>query len=151
MHAPLYFDDIAIGDSWESPARTVTEADVVNFAGITGDYNPLHVDHEFVKHTPFGRPIAHGLLGLSFSAGLGSHCPWVRTAAFVRICEWKFLKPIHIGDTIRVRTEVISKEVKGRGRRGSVMWKRQLVNQSGDVVQEGITETLVEVHRANDR
>src|SRR5262245_26724200 len=144
-HEPLYYNDVVVGETWESPARTVTEADIVNFAGMTGDYNPLHVDHEFVKNTPFGRPIAHGLLGLSWVAGLGSFSPCMRTAAFVRICDWRFLKPIFVGDTVHVRTEILAKEIRGRGRRGLVTWKRQLVNQRGVVVQEGTTETLVEV------
>lgn len=144
-HAPLYFNDVEVGDCWESLARTVTEADIVNFAGMTGDYNPLHVDHEFAKSTPFGRPIAHGLLGLAWVAGLGSFSPCMRTAAFVKISDWRFLKPILVGDTMRVRTEVASKEVRGRGRRGMIVWKRQLVNQDGVVVQEGVTETLVEI------
>lgn len=141
---PLYFDEVEVGDVWESPARTVTETDVVSFAGLTGDYNPLHVDHEFAKSTPFGRPIAHGLLGLSLMAGLARLSPWMRTAAFLRIVEWQFKKPIYFGDTIHIRTEVINKEVQGRGRRGAITWKRQVINQAGDVVQEGTTETLVE-------
>lgn len=143
----LYFNDIAVGDTWHSPARTITETDVVNFASLTGDFNPLHVDHEFARGTPFGKPIAHGLLGLSYSAGLGSHMPHMRTVAFVQIREWKFLKPICIGDTIHVRTEVLAKELRGRGRRGLVTWKRQIVNQHDDVVQEGISETLVAVRQ----
>jgi acyl dehydratase len=147
-HDALYFDDVQIGDAWESPARTVTETDIVNFAGMTGDYNPLHMDHEFAKNTLFGKPIAHGLLGLSLVAGLGSFSPWMRTAAFMRICDWKFLKPIFVGDTVRVRTEIVAKESRGRGRRGMITWKRQLVNQQGVVVQEGTTETLVEIRQA---
>lgn len=141
----LYFNDVEVGDTWDSSARTVTEADVVNFAGITGDYNPLHVDHEFARSTLFGKPIAHGLLGLSWAAGLGSLSPHMRTAAFVRISEWTFLKPIYIGDTVHIRTEILAKEVRGRGRRGLIRWKRQILNQSGAVVQEGVTETLVEI------
>ena len=148
-HEALYFNDIEVGDTWESPARTVTETDVVNFAALTGDYNPLHIDREFAKNTLFGRPIAHGLLGLSFVAGLGSFSPWMHTAAFVRIVDWKFLKPIYFGDTIHVRTEVLAKDVRGRGRRGLVTWKRQLVNHAGVVVQEGTTETLVEIRIAD--
>ena len=146
-HDALYFNDVAIGETWDSPARTVTETDIVNFAGMTGDYNPLHVDHEFAKTTLFGKPIAHGLLGLSFVAGLGSFSPWMKTAAFIRIVDWKFLKPIFIGDTVHVRTEIVAKEVRGRGRRGLITWKRQLVNQQGVVVQEGTTETLVEIRQ----
>jgi 3-hydroxybutyryl-CoA dehydratase len=147
---PLYYDDVSVGDTWDSAGRTVTEADIVNFASMTGDFNPLHVDHEFAKNTLFGRPIAHGLLGLSWMAGLGSYSPWMRTAAFVRIVEWKFLKPIFIGDTIRVHTEVMAKSTRGRGRRGLVTWKRQVMNQENVVVQEGLTETLVEIRAASD-
>jgi 3-hydroxybutyryl-CoA dehydratase len=142
---PLYFNEVEIGDSWDSPARTVTETDVVNFAALTGDYNPLHVDHEFAKTTLFGKPIAHGLLGISFSAGLTSHCPWMHTVAFVKLREWSFLKPIFFGDTVFVRTEVIAKDVRGRGKRGLITWKRQLINQREVVVQEGNFETLVEI------
>lgn len=77
MTEPLHFGDLAVGDHWTSFGRTVTETDVVNFAGMTGDYDPLHVDHEFARQTPFGKPIAHGLLGLSLVAGLASQCPSV--------------------------------------------------------------------------
>jgi acyl dehydratase len=104
--------------------------------------NPLHVDHEHARSTPFGKPIAHGLLGLSFVAGLGCYSPWMQTAAFVGITEWKFLKPLYVGDTVRVRTEVLSKSPKGR-RHGQIQWRRTLVNQAGEVVQEGTFETLV--------
>ena len=140
----LYFNDVEVGDTWESPARTVTETDIVSFACLTGDFNPLHVDHEFAKGTLLGKPIAHGLLGLSFVAGLGSHSPNMRTAAFVKIREWTFLKPIFIGDTLHVQTEVAELAPSGR-RRGRVVWRRRLLNQSGEAVQEGLAETLVMV------
>ena len=65
--AALYLQDLLPGDEWESLARTVTEADVVNFAGVSGDFNPLHVDHEAARATSFGRPIAHGLLGMAIA------------------------------------------------------------------------------------
>jgi len=146
IHEPqaLYFNDVKVGDVWFSPGRTITEADIVFFASLTGDFNPLHVDHEYARQTPFGRPIAHGLLGLSYMAGLGSHSPRMRTVAFVRIVEWEFLKPIFPGDTIRIRTEVLSIEPRSRGRRALVRWQRQLLNQRDEVVQAGILETLVE-------
>ncbi len=144
----LGFTDLVVGDEWESPARTVTEADVSHFAALTGDFNPLHVDHEAAKKTPFRRPIAHGLLGLSFAAGLTSYSPKVDTMAFLGILEWKFHKPIFFGDTIHVRTKIIALEPKANGRRGVVTWHRQIVNQSGDVVQEGMTQTLVRTKSA---
>src|SRR5262249_42132347 len=94
----LTFDDLAVGAGWESPARTVTEADVVGFAGISGDFNPLHMDHEAARQGPFGKPVAHGLLGLAIASGLASHSPRVETLAFLAILEWKFLHPIAFGE-----------------------------------------------------
>ena len=150
MTEPLYFENLTVGDSWRSLGRTVTEADVVNFAGMTGDYDPLHVDHEYARQTPFGKPIAHGLLGLSLVAGLSSHFPCVRTIAFLRIDSWEFLKPIYIGDTLHAETEVVAKKPNGR-RTGYVTWRRRLVNQAGDVVQHGVFETLVSLAEVHHR
>ncbi|HXG12665.1 MAG TPA: MaoC/PaaZ C-terminal domain-containing protein [Gemmataceae bacterium] len=140
----LYFDDVEIGQEWESPGRTITETDVVNFAGLSGDFNPIHVDHEFARTTPFRRPIAHGLLGLAIGSGLIINSPPMRTLAFLGIREWHFRGPIFIGDTIRAFSKVLEKEPRSRGRRGVITWQRRLLNQEGKVVQEGITQTLVE-------
>jgi 3-hydroxybutyryl-CoA dehydratase len=139
---PLYFEDLHVGETWVSDGRTVTETDVVMFAGLTGDYNPLHVDREFAKETPFGKPIAHGLLGMSLVAGLGNHAPLVKTAAFVSVRDWKFLEPTFIGDTVHVTTEVMEKQPRGR-RRGEVVWMRRLVRHDGTTLQEGLFESLV--------
>ena len=143
MSERLYYEEIEPGQSWTSKKRTVTEADIVQFASSTGDFNPLHMDHEFARESTFGQPIAHGLMGLAWVAGLGSHDPDAHTLAFVGVNEWKFLKPLFVGDTVHVRTEVHHAEDSGR-RAGRVYWKRSLINQNGQVVQEGIFETLVE-------
>jgi 3-hydroxybutyryl-CoA dehydratase len=139
----LGFDDLAVGDEWESPRRTVTESDVVAFAGVSGDFNPIHVDHELARQRPFGRPVAHGLLGLAIASGLASHAPRVDTLAFLAILDWKFLHPIAFGDTIHVVSRVDALEPRSRGRRGVVTWHRRIVNQEGKGVQEGTTQTLV--------
>lgn len=144
----LHYDDIEVGDVFTTTGRTVTETDVVNFAGMTGDFTPLHVDHHFAQNTPFRQPIAHGLLGLSLLAGMSSRCPNMATAAFVSLRDWKFLKPIFFGDTVHVVTEVIEKRKHGR-RRGEVIWHRQLINQDGLAVQSGVFETLVDVAMPN--
>jgi len=144
----LYFDDLEVGQQWESAGRTVTQADIVNFAGLSGDFNPIHMDHEFAKTTPFHQPIAHGLLVFAIASGLSVTTPLVRTIAFLSIRDWQFKGPIFIGDTIRVLSKVLEKEAGARGRRGTVTWQRQLINQEGKVVQEGIALTLVE-GRAN--
>lgn len=138
----LVFEELGVGDTWTSPARTITETDIVNFACLTGDFNPLHVDREHARVTPYKGRIAHGLLGLSYMAGLGSFSPCVDTAAFVQILNWRFERPIYIGDTIHVVTEVVEKRQNGR-RRGHVIWRRRIVNQHNEVVQEGELETLV--------
>jgi acyl dehydratase len=140
----LYADDVAPGQEWESLGRTVTEADIVNFAGLSGDFNPIHLDHEFARSTPFHGPIAHGLLVLSIGSGLTLFSPPMRTMAFVGIREWQLKGPVFVGDTLRVRTRLVEKEVRARGRRAILTWHRQLVNQSGNVVQEGIVQTIVE-------
>jgi len=140
----LYFDDVEVGQEWESQGRTITQADIVNFAGLSGDFNPIHVDHEFAKTTPFHQPIAHGLLVFAIASGLGQFSPPMRTLALHSIREWHFRGPVFIGDTIRVRTKVLEKEARARGRRGVISWQRQLVNQADKVVQEGISVTLVE-------
>jgi len=139
----LGFDKLSVGDEWESPRRTITEADVVNFAGISGDFNPIHVDHESAKSGPFGKPIAHGLLGLSIASGLGTYSPKVDTLVFLSILEWHFREPIFFGDTVHLLSRVETLEPKANGRRGIVTWHRRLINQHGKVVQEGRTQTLV--------
>lgn len=143
MSGPLRIDDLAVGDTWESAGRTVTQAEISWFAGLSGDFNPVHVDHEAAREGPFGRPVAHGLLGLSIASGLGTNAPRVDTLAFLKILEWSFVAPIVPGDTIRVVTRVEAIEPRARGRRGVVTWQRRVLNQRGEVVQEGRTQTLV--------
>ena len=146
---PLPFDDLQVGDEWVSPARTVTEADVVAFAGISGDFNPLHMDHETARAGAFGQPVAHGLLGLAMVSGLSMHAPRVATLAFLAIDRWDFLKPIAFGDTVHVMTRVESITPRARNRRAEVVWQRRLVNQRGETVQEGLTRTLVKGRAAD--
>jgi acyl dehydratase len=140
----LYFDDVEVGQEWDSAGRTITETDVVNFAGISGDFNAIHVDHEFAKKSHFQKPIAHGLLVQAIASGLAVQIPPMRTLALMNIREWYFREPVFIGDTIRVKTKVIEKEFRGKGRRGIITWQRRIMNQLDKVVQEGNTVTLVE-------
>lgn len=140
----LYFDDVRLDQEWLSLGRTVTEADVVAFAGLSGDFNPIHVDHAHARSTPYGRPIAHGLLVLAMASGLGLHAPPMRTLAVLELREWHFREPVFFGDTIQVLTRVVDKIEKARGRRGEIVWARRVVNQEGKTVLEGITRTLVE-------
>lgn len=140
----LFFDDVEIGQEWTTLGRTVTEADIVNFAGVSGDFNPIHIDHEFAKTTLYSRPIAHGLLVWSMSSGLSMSCPPMRTLAFLSVREWNFKAPVFVGDTIRARSKVLEKAVRSHGRRGVITWERQIINQADKIVQEGVTLTLVQ-------
>lgn len=150
----LYFDDLEIGQEWISCGRTITEADIVNFAGFSGDFNPIHVDHEFARTTPFRRPIAHGFAVFSIGSGLGVVTPPLRTIALLRVINWNFLLPVFAGDTIRIKSRVLEKTLRGRGRRGEVVWYRGLINQDNKIVQEGQIVLLVEARppvKADDR
>jgi 3-hydroxybutyryl-CoA dehydratase len=140
----LYFDDLEVGQEWVSMGRTITEADIVNYAGFSGDFNPIHIDHEFARTTPFRRPIAHGFGVFSIVSGLGVMSPPVRTIALLRVRHWNFLLPVFAGDTVRCQTRVVEKTVKGRGKRGEVVWYRGILNQDGKTVQEGEVVTLLE-------
>ena len=140
----LYFDDLEVGQEWESPGRTVTEAYIVNFAGISGDFNSIHMDHHFAASTVFRKPIAHGMLVFSIASGLGVFYPSVRTLAFLSVREWHFRGPVFPGDTIRLRGKVLEKQIRGRGKRGEIVWQRTILNQDGKIVQEGVLTTLVE-------
>ncbi len=146
---PLYFEQLNVGDTWVSRGRTVTEADVVSFACLTGDFDPLHVDHEFAARSPLGKPIAHGLLGLSLLAGLNYNCPAVHTLAFVSLREWKFRKPIFFGDTIHGTAEIVELRPHNPGS-GLVVWKRRITNQRQEVVQMGVLDTIVACRPAAD-
>ena len=142
--AHLYFDDLEVGQEWVSSGRTVTEADIVHFAGFSGDFNPIHVDAEFAKTTPFRKPIAHGFAVFSIGSGLGVMAPQLRTIAMLRVRFWNFILPVFAGDTIKMTSRVIEKTLRGRGKRGEVVWQRSISNQEGKVVQEGEIVLLIE-------
>jgi acyl dehydratase len=139
-----YFEDIQVGEEYESPGRTVTETDIVLFAGLSGDYNVLHTDAEFMKKSIFGERIAHGLLGLAIQAGLFTRATQAyATLAFMGL-RWKFRGPIKIGDTIRLRATVTAKKETSKSDRGLVTLQRTVLNQRDEVVQEGETDLMVE-------
>jgi len=142
-----YFEEFAVGDEASTSARTITEADVVQFAGLSGDYNPLHTDAEFAKGTPFGQRIAHGLLGLSIASGLADRAGFIEgtTLAFLGL-EWKFSKPVLFGDTIHLRTEVVKTRPMKRLGGGLVEFDVRVLNQRDEVVQRGTWRMLMRSH-----
>jgi 3-hydroxybutyryl-CoA dehydratase len=139
-----YFEDFEVGFEVVSCGRTITEADVVAFAGVSGDYNQLHTDVEFAKGTPFGQRIAHGLLGLAVASGLANRLGFVEgTAEAFLSLDWKFKKPIFIGDTIAVQAKATRTKAMRRLGGGIVVFDVALVNQRGEVVQKGQWTVLV--------
>lgn len=142
--AALYFEEVEVDQEWLSGERIVSPEDILTFAGLTGDRQAIHIDPEFARTTPFRRCIAHGLLGLSLASGLSIHSPPMRTVAFLGLREWHFRAPVFADDMLRVRSRVLSKDGRSRGRRGVITWEIQVLNQHSRIVQEGVSLTLVE-------
>jgi acyl dehydratase len=142
----MYWEDVAVDRTFETAARTVTEADIVNFAGVSGDFNPVHTDALFAADSLFGQRIAHGVLGLSVATGLLSRTALLgpTAVAFLGINNWRFETPILIGDTLRVRATVTGKRPTRAADRGILYEQLQLVNQHDTVVQSGEFVVLVE-------
>lgn len=141
----LYFEEFEVGQKIPSAGRTITESDVVTFAGLSGDFNQIHTDAEFSKKTPFGNRVAHGLLGLSITSGLAMRTGVLEgtVLAFREINDWKFVKPVFIGDTISVEMEVIEKKAIPRLGGGSIVIALNVINQSGQTVMKGSWTALV--------
>lgn len=140
----LYFEEFAVGQTFTSRGRTITEADIVHFAGISGDYNPLHMDAEYAKNTQFGQRIAHGMLGLSVATGLAYSMGFLdgTVIAFTGL-DWKFRAAIYIGDTIKVEAKVAElKEAKRLGG-GFVTIDLKVINQRGETTQKGNITVLM--------
>lgn len=133
-----YFDEFKVGDEFTTPSRTITEAHIVAFANLSGDFNPLHVDEEFSKKTMFGGRIAHGLLGLSVYTGLMHELGLVvgTVMAFMGL-TWRFTAPIKAGDTITGKVKVKEKRETKKADRGVIVFEGWVVNQRGERTSEG--------------
>ncbi|MCS6825211.1 MAG: MaoC/PaaZ C-terminal domain-containing protein [Caldilinea sp.] len=139
----LFFEEFIVGDQTESVGRTITEADIVNFAGLSGDYNLIHTDAEYSKGQMFGQRVAHGLLVLSIASGLAVRLGFMEdTILAFRGLEWRFVAPVFIGDTIRVRVAVEATKAVPRLGGGIVTLKMEVVNQKDEVVNRGTWEVV---------
>jgi acyl dehydratase len=139
-----YFEEFQVGDVVVTSGRTVTEADVAMFAGLTGDYNQLHTDAEFARQGMFGQRVAHGLLGLSIALGLVTQLGSIEgTVLAFRELTWKFSLPIFFGDTIHVKATVSALKALPRLGGGSVTLDVQVINQQDKVVQRGEWVALI--------
>jgi len=140
-----YFEEFSVGDRIVSAGRTVTETDIVNFAGLSGDFNQIHVDADYASGQMFKGRVAHGLLGLSIASGLAVQTGFMEGTimAFREIVEWKFSKPIYIGDTIRVEIEVLETKAMPRLGGGSIVIKLNVKNQKDETAQQGTWNALM--------
>ena len=142
--AGLYFEEFSVGQKITTVGRTVTEDNIMNFAGLTGDYNQLHTDEEFAKTTPFGRRIAHGLLVLSYAVGLLGRLGFIEgTALAFRELTWKFSQPVFMGDTVHVKARCRELKPMARLGGGLVIFDLSVVNQEGKTVQKGEWHVLM--------
>ena len=140
-----YFEEFQVGDRLRTRARTITEADIVAFSGVSGDFNSIHTDEVYATQSGFGRRVAHGLLGLSIVSGLA-----VRTGilegtvlAFREINEWKFSLPVFIGDTLYAEMEIDEVKPLPRLGGGLVGLTFDVKNQTGETVMKGRWTVLV--------
>jgi len=142
-----YLDDYAVGERFISSARTITEADIVNFAGITGDWHPMHTDVEYAAKTPYRERIAHGMLtlsiGLALPFRLGPHSSFLPKSfiAFYGMDNVRFTAPTKIGDTIHCEAEVTEITDKGKGH-GVLTTQNQIKNQRGVVLVSYVIKVL---------
>ena len=143
--AAKYLEDLQSGDVFTSPARTITEADVVAFAGLSGDFNPIHTDAEFAKDTVYGQRVVYGLLGLSVMTGLLDRTGLFSGSAIAMlgIREWQFVGPVFIGDTVRFKLTIADVRRTRSGDRGIVQRFFELLNQRDEVVQKGFIDIMV--------
>lgn len=143
----LYWEDLNEGDQFDSPTRTITEADVASFACLSGDFNRLHVDAEYAARSAFGQRIAHGLLVVSVMSGLTTRMlmnTFLEPSLLGLLdMQCRFPKPTFIGDTIGVRVTVAEKRETSKPERGVLSFRREVINQRGERVVEGVWKLLV--------
>jgi acyl dehydratase len=142
----LYFEEFQVGQKVVTPGRTVTEGDIVSFAGLSGDFNTIHTDAVYSASTPFGQRVAHGLLGLAMASGLIARTGVLEgtVLAFREITEWKFSRPIFIGDTVHAEIEVVETKALPRLGGGSVLVEVDVKNQSGETAMKGRWSVLMQ-------
>lgn len=148
VHPGLWFEDFAVGQAHVSAARTVTEADIGLFAGLSGDFNPLHIDETHARRTPFRSRIAHGLLVQSIASGLAAQTRMFEgSIAALAGMDMSFEAPVRAGDTIHVRLEVIELEEAPARSRGRVRFRTEVFNQEGLRVLDGHWTTVMKRDR----
>lgn len=141
----MWFEEFEVGQRVVSAGRTITESDIVTFAGLSGDYNQIHTDAEYSKTSPFGQRVAHGILGLSIASGLAVQTGVMEGTimAFREINNWRFSNPIFIGDTIHVELHVTETKALPRVGGGAVVIELDVRNQKDETVMKGTWTALI--------
>lgn len=141
----LYFEDFEIGQNLITAGRTITEPDIVRFAGLSGDFNQIHTDAAYAAGGPFGERVAHGLLVQSIATGLAVQLGFIEgTVLAFRELSCKFSLPVFIGDTVHVKLEIVEKKAIPRLGGGQIVMKFRVLNQKGKAVQRGNWAMLVQ-------
>lgn len=144
MSATLFFEDLTVGMVFHSPPRVVVESDLLGFADISGDHNPIHVDADLAARSEFGQRIAHGPFGIAVAIGLCGNMPEFNKSAVMmtNVREWRFLAPIFIGDRLTLELTV-GRLTQSRSGRGLVDRRMRLLRDDGTCVQEGASDMVI--------
>jgi acyl dehydratase len=141
------FEDLPLDQPFESPARTLSEAELVMFSMLTGDWGAIHADEEFAKTTPLGRRMFHGTFGIALAIGMSATLLHFTTPviAALGVREWSYRAPLFVGDTVHLRMTIVEKRRTSAGNRGIVSRRLQLVKHDGSVAQEGFADLMIAV------
>ncbi|WP_372399561.1 MaoC/PaaZ C-terminal domain-containing protein [Azospirillum sp. HJ39] len=145
LPAAMFYEDFEAGQIFISPGRTVTDTDLSMFCMLSGDWHPLHSDEEYAKATRFGRRVVGGVFGIALVTG--AMCRWGifdrSVTAMLSVDGWRFRGPIFVGDTLTVRMAILGKAPTASGRQGVLERGFAILNQNGEVVQEGRSDALI--------
>ena len=137
------YETVNIGDVFFSPSRTITESDVLQFAGLTGDFNELHTSHTYAEKTKFGRPIAHGMLTLAMANGLYTRTNIFPSTVFLGIEQLNFRAPVFFGDTIHLKMTINNKRMTSDGKKCIFSMKYEVYNQDETLLLDGIFNRML--------
>jgi acyl dehydratase len=142
----LYFEDFSVGQAFESGGRTLTEADLTFFSMLSGDWNPIHADAEYAAGTRYGKRIVHGVLGMAVCTGMLHEMGIFHGSAIAMFGfeQWKFTAPLFVGDTVHLRLTITELSLGKSGNSGRLGRRFELINQKGEVVQDGLSGLLIQ-------
>ena len=141
----LFYHDIAVGQTFTSPGRTVTEADHTFFCMLSGDWNPIHVNAEVARTNRFGQRIVSGVYGIALVTGAMTQWGIFEDSAIamLNLRDWRFMAPIFIGETLTIAMKIVSKRLTTRGDAGIVERRFSILDQTGKTLQEGFSDLLI--------